>query len=220
MRFFYSILLSFCFLNSFSQNDTIRNKLSIGISPLLFLSPTSDIFYLEFQPTPKFSIEVGGGAYGSFWSPFDQKSGFTIRSGIKIYSNKTNSLSHGYHEFLVFYRQIEYENEYYYNENEYSFYKTRFLPENGPIVIEKKGNETKNVISVEWLRGKKNFLGKAKNFVIEYYGGFGIRAKIHEITITSVRGVSMPYTGLVPPFKEEIIHVLPTFHLGIKLATN
>ena len=211
MKTLFSVLLSLIFLNSFSQADSIKNKLSIGISPLLFLSPTSDIFFVEFRPTRRFSIEVGGGVHGLFWSPF-YGSGFTVRSGMKIYNSKKIGRSNSYHELLVFYRQLKYENEYYYDNN----YKYHVTWGEGATKTA-KGDETRNVIGVEWLTGRKIFLGKEKYFVMEYYGGLGVRVKLRAIAINEVYGT---YTGQDPPFQEHINEVLPSLHFGIKFATN
>ena len=230
MRLFFSILLTVCFLHLFSQNDSIKNKLTVGISPILIFSPTPDIFYLEFQPKPKYSIEIGGGTYDMFnvyfgRLPFKQTSGFTIRTGVKFYKKTLDSHKCIWHEFLFFFRQTLYNRRYYSNDGHID--GERRLIGDGSwltsqnIAFQRVGSEVKNVFAVEWLRGVKYFIGKKHYFAADIYTGFGVRVMVRSISITEAHSVSgTPYPGPTPPFKESIIQLLPTLHFGIRLSTN
>ena len=124
-KYFYNFI-ECVFLSSFSQSDSLKNKFTVGISPLLIFSPTPDIFYLEFQPKKEsFSIEVSGGTFNSFKlllgslpnSSSDPFTGFTIRSGIKFYQKPTRGQRKGifYYEIIGFYRQMQYNDRFYPN---------------------------------------------------------------------------------------------------------
>ena len=100
--------------------DSVKNKFTVGFAPLLYFAPTTDIPYLEFQPTNKISFELGGGVYNSNLHSSRSsnnaiKSGFTVRSGIKIFldGGKIDDLGNAYWEVLGFYRQLQYINRLY-----------------------------------------------------------------------------------------------------------
>jgi len=222
MKIFLNILFIIFWLNSFSQSDSVKNKFAVAISPMNFISPNEDGLFAQYNLNEKISFELGGGIYNLIKHPYATYNayGFTIRSGIKRYTKRIRENVRFYHEILVFYRQMQYIDRHYYNDGEYSIYETTDdLSIGGTRVkIEKRGDEIKNVICVQWLGGRKYFIEKTQHFIFDCYWGIGIRVKLREISINEVESHLQPYTGTIPPFKEEINQVFFSLQSGIKIA--
>jgi hypothetical protein len=226
MKIFFSILLSLSFLTSFSQNDTVKNKFSIGVAPLLVGTAFEDGLYFEYQRKEQISFELGGGVYNFIkyplpWYSYNTR-GFTIRSAIKLYRNLERIKHTGklYYEILCFYRYMDFTDRYY-NGDVDAILETTVVyhgnTDEESVTPQKAGNEIKHEICIESLWGRKYFIGKKEHFSFDFYYGFGARLKYRELSITKEfhSNQTIPVTASE---KETIVSFLPSMHLGFKFA--
>ena len=226
MKVFLTILFSIYFLNSFSQNDSVNNKFTIGVCPLSFVNAYEDGLYFEYQPKADISFEIGGGIYNFIPQNLavENTSGFTFRSAVKMYSDSKGAKHKikPYYEFLFFYSRMSYNSREYRN-NADAISETHATLLNGGGEEGNRvriiGNEFKQVMGVETLFGNKNLFGKREHFAVEYFLGFGFRLKYRDISVTQAHVLSPNYLSPIdPPEKEIFTNFLPTIHCGIKLG--
>ena len=206
--------MSVCFLNSIAQSDSIKNKFTVGVSPFLYVYPFEDGFYFEYQPKQRISFELGGGLYNLIKHPLNDcgTSGFTIRAATKIYSTRDNNHCL-YYEFLAFYRQVKYVNEYF----PYDDWVWEGNVDLAQAKLSVTGNDLKHTVCIEGIFGSRYILGRSEHWVIEPYLGCGLRMRIHNFSIKEEYDYGST-TYYSPPRNKNYSSFVPSLHTGVKFG--
>lgn len=211
----FVLLFSFISLSSNAQESEkkFRKRTYLKVNPATIIS-SLDI-YLEQDLTEKISLELGvSGIYtdypdyvfikridlgqrkpGISTEQFVEGRGLGFRAGMKWYlfrQTSENTARGTYFEPMLFYKKIFYPNEDQVINN---------------VIYKNDGD--KNVYGIQLLLGRQV---KRDKFILDPYLGVGIRSKVYNYTNYVPGGVS------VTADQTELVHVLPSIHLGIKIG--
>jgi hypothetical protein len=126
---------------------------------------------------------------------FVEATGLGFRAGLRWYLGQASGVLHAkgtYFQPILFYKKIFYPKEnYVINDVTYT------------------GDATKNVYGLQLLLGRQFSRGR---FVMDPYLGVGLRAKVYDYLAYDNKN------GTVTPNNGQLVQVLPSLHLGIKLG--
>jgi hypothetical protein len=238
MKIFFSILLSCCFLNSFSQEDSVKSRFAIGVLPLNFISPNENGLFAQYNYGKHISFELGGGIYNLIKHPLaeDKASGFTAHAAVILSHDKkisiagrrgniyTRTVKGKYFKMLFFWRQMNYVDRGYYPETGSIFqylgvnqYLNRRSSDRDNAVV-KVADEFKTVTCLEVLWGRKFYLGEKEHFFFNYYYGFGFRMKFSTLSVTKAYVTSPYLQQLSPPRRELSAASFLSVHGGVQIG--
>ena len=211
----FVLLFSAICLSSYAQetDKKFRKRTYLKVNPSTIIS-SLDID-LEQDLTEKLSLELGvSGIYtdypdyvfmkridigqrkpGLSTEQFVEGRGLGFRAGMKWYlfrQTSENTARGTYFEPVLFYKKIFYPNE------------DQLL--NGQVY---KNEGDKNVYGIQLLLGRQV---KRDKFILDPYLGIGIRSKVYNYTNYTLVGNS------VNADQTELVNVLPSIHLGIKVG--
>lgn len=196
-----------------NAQDTFRKRTYLKVNPTTIISALD--IYLEQDLTEKLSLELGiSGIYtdypdyvflrrvdigqkkpGLSTEQLVEGRGLGFRVGMKWYIIRSQAVSTArgtYFEPVLFYKKIFYPKE------EVTFNNQTFL---------EPGD--KNVYGIQLLLGRQI---RKEKFVLDPYIGIGVRSKIYHYTDFSANGSGVNRDD------GELINVLPSVHLGIKIG--
>lgn len=207
-------LLLFILISLYSNaQDAFRKRTYLKVNPTTIISALD--IYLEQDLTEKLSLELGiSGIYtdypdyvflrrvdigqkkpGLSTEQLVEGRGLGFRVGMKWYIIRSQAVSTArgtYFEPVLFYKKIFYPKE------EVTFNNQTFL---------EPGD--KNVYGIQLLLGRQI---RKEKFVLDPYIGIGVRSKIYHYTDFSANGSGVNRDD------GELINVLPSVHLGIKIG--
>lgn len=210
----FLLLFSFICLTTHAQDEApFRKRTYLKVNPSTIIS-SLDI-YLEQDLSQKISLELGvGGIYTDypdyvFFRRIDigQKKpglsteqlvegrGLAFRAGLKWYLIRAQSTSNArgtYFEPVLFFKKVFYPKADVFINNQ---------------AFEETGN--KNVYGLQLLLGRQM---RRDKYVIDPYIGVGIRSKVYQYIDYNNNG------GGVNRDDAQLVNVLPSIHLGIKVG--
>lgn len=196
-----------------NAQDAFRKRTYLKVNPTTIISALD--IYLEQDLTEKLSLELGiSGIYtdypdyvflrrvdigqkkpGLSTEQLVEGRGLGFRVGMKWYIIRSQAVSNArgtYFEPVLFYKKIFYPKE------EVIFNNQTF---------QEAGD--KNVYGIQLLLGRQM---RKEKFVLDPYIGIGVRSKIYHYTNFSANGAG------VNRDQGELVNVLPSVHLGIKIG--
>lgn len=201
------------FASAQSEQESRGKRTFIKVNPTSFIS-SLDI-YVEQMLSDKLSIELGiMGIYTDYpdyvltkridfgqrkpnisTEQFVEATGLGFRGGLRWYLGQQSGVLHAkgtYFEPMLFYKKIFYPKEYFNINN-----------------VKYAGDADKNVYGLQLLLGRQFSRGR---FIMDPYIGIGLRTKVYNYLTYSDKN------GVATPDKDQLVQVLPSLHLGIKLG--
>lgn len=208
----FFLLFTFISLCSNAQ-DSFRKRTYLKVNPSTIISALD--IYLEQDLSEKLSLELGlSGIYTDYpdyvflrrvdvgqkkpdlsTEQLVEGRGLGFRVGMKWYivrSQAASSARGTYFEPVLFYKKV--------------FYPKEDVTFNNQVFQE---SGDKNVYGIQLLLGRQM---RKEKFVIDPYIGIGVRSKIYHYTNFSSSGTA------VNRDRGELVNVLPSIHLGIKIG--